>query len=159
MQRLFVHLVVSVVTFIIGIAAATPWASFRAATDGQDRQEILKVEQQYLTAHVNRDRDALAQILSDDFAFTNNWGGVADKDARLALLENPYFSFQSIDTRNVSVTVEGDTAYVEGQATVRGISFGRDFVTAPYNFTRRYEKRDGHWQIVSVKISKFYLRQ
>ncbi len=158
MQRLFIHLVVSVATFIIGIAAATPWTSFRAATDGQEKQEILRVEQQYLTAHVNRDRDALAQILSDDFTFTNNWGGTADKDARLSLLENPYFAFQSIDTRNVSVTIDGDTAYVEGQASVRGISYGKDFVTAPYTFTRRYEKRDGRWQIVSVGISKFYLR-
>lgn len=158
MQRLFIHLAVSVVTFIIGIAAAAPWTAFRAATDSQDKQEILKVEQQYLTAHVNRDRDALDQILTDDFTFTNNWGGTADRGARLSLLENPYFTFQSIDTRNVNVTVEGDTAYVEGQATVRGISFGRDFVTAPYNFTRRYEKREGRWQIASVSISKFYLR-
>src|SRR2546423_14026531 len=116
MQRIFINLVVSLATFIIGVTAATPWTAFRATSDNQDKTEILKIEQQYLDAHIARDTARLDAILSDDFSFSHYWGGVADKAKRLALLENPDFTFESIDTKNVEVTVHGDTARVTGEA-------------------------------------------
>jgi ketosteroid isomerase-like protein len=158
MQRIIFNLVVSLATFIIGVTAATPWTAFRTAFDSKDKTEILKIEQQYLDAHIARDTARLDQILSDDFSFTHYWGGVANKSARLALLENPDFSFDSIDTRNVEVTVNGDTARVTGEAVVRGNYRGRPFVTTPYNYTRNYERREGRWQIVSVRAGRYCSR-
>lgn len=158
MQRIFINLVVSLVTFIIGVTAATPWTAFRTTSDSQDRQEILKIEQQYLDAHVRRDTAALDSILADDFSFSYFRGSVADKSARLALLENSDFAFQSIDTRNVEVMVSGDTAHVTGEAVVHGSYRGRDFVTAPYSYMRTYERRAGRWQIVSVYCGRYCSR-
>src|SRR3712207_1976252 len=112
MQRIIINLVVSLATFIIGVTAATPWTAFRTAFDSQDKTEILSVERQYINAHIARDRARLDQVLSEDFTFSHYWGGVADKARRLSLLENPDFSFESIDTSSVEVTVTGDTARV-----------------------------------------------
>lgn len=150
MQRIVINLVISLATFIIGVTAATPWTAFRTASDEQSKQEILKIEQQYLDAHVRRDTAALDQILADDFTFSYFRGGIADKSTRLSLLENSDFMFQSIDTRNVEVAVTGDTAHVVGEAVVHGSYRGRDFVTVPYTFLRTYERRGGRWQIISV---------
>jgi ketosteroid isomerase-like protein len=158
MQRIIINLVVSLATFIIGVTAATPWTAFRTASDSQDKTEILRVEQQYLDAHIARDRARLDQVLSDDFTFSHYWGGVADKARRLSLLENPDFSFESIDTTNVEVTVTGDTARVTGEAVVRGNYRGRPFLTTPYNYVREYERRDGRWQIVSVRTGRYCSR-
>ena len=155
MQRIFINLVVSLATFIIGITAATPWTAFRTSSDSQDKQEILKLERQYLDAHLTRDTEQLDRILSDDFSFSHYWGGVASKARRLALLENPDFTFESIDTRDVEVTVKGDTAYLKGQAVVRGNYRGREFVTTPYSYKRTFERRDGQWQIVSVQCGRY----
>jgi ketosteroid isomerase-like protein len=158
MQRIIINLVVSLATFIIGVTAATPWTAFRTASDSQDKTEILRVEQQYLDAHIARDRARLDQILSDDFTFSHYWGGVADKARRLSLLENQDFTFESIDTSSVEVTVTGDTARVTGEAVVRGNYRGRPFLTTPYNYERNYERRDGRWQIVSVRTGRYCSR-
>jgi ketosteroid isomerase-like protein len=158
MQRIIINLVVSLATFIIGVTAATPWTAFRTAPDSRDKAEILRIEQQYLDAHVARDTARLASILSDDFSFSHYWGGVADKAKRLALLENPDFTFESIDTKGVEVTVQGDTARVTGEAVVRGNYRGKTFVTTPYNYMRVYERREGRWQIVSVRAGRYCSR-
>ena len=158
MQRIIINLVVSLATFIIGVTAATPWTAFRTASDSQDKTEILRIEQQYLDAHIARDTARLDRILSYDFSFSHYWGGVADKSTRLALLENPDFTFESIDTKGVEVTVEGDTARVTGEAVVRGNYRGRPFVTTPYSYMRTYERRDGRWQMVSVRAGRYCSR-
>ncbi|HEX8173548.1 MAG TPA: nuclear transport factor 2 family protein [Pyrinomonadaceae bacterium] len=150
MQRIIINVVVSLATFIIGVTAATPWTAFRTSFDSQDKTEILRVERQYLDAHVQRDAAQLDRVLADDFTFSHYWGGVTDKARRLSLLENPDFAFDSIDTSDVEVSVSGDTARLTGQAVVRGNYRGRPFVTTPYNYTRTYERRDGRWQITSV---------
>lgn len=158
MQRIIFNVVVSLATFIIGVTAATPWTAFRTAFDSQDKTDILKVERQYLDAHIQRDTAQLDRVLSDDFTFSHYWGGVTDKARRLSLLENPDFAFESIETSGVEVTVSGETARLTGQAVVRGNYRGRPFVTTSYNYTRAYERRDGKWQIVSVRAGRYRSR-
>jgi ketosteroid isomerase-like protein len=158
MQRIIFNVVVSLATFIIGVTAATPWTAFRTASDGQDKTEILSVERQYLDAHIQRNTSQLDRVLADDFTFSHYWGGVTDKARRLSLLENPDFAFESIDTSNVEVTVNGDTARLTGEAVVRGNYRGKPFATTPYNYTRTYERRDGRWQIVSVRAGRYCSR-
>jgi hypothetical protein len=159
MQRIIINLVVSLATFIIGVTAATPWTAFRTTFDSQDKTEILKVEQQYLRAHINRDTATLDRVLADDFFISGYRGNVENKAERLALVEDPDRVFQSIDTRNVDVTViSSDRAYVTGEAVVRGSDHGRDFVSLPYHFIRTYERRDGQWQVVSVRCGRYCSR-
>ncbi|HEY0322960.1 MAG TPA: nuclear transport factor 2 family protein [Pyrinomonadaceae bacterium] len=159
MQRIFINLVISLATFVIGITAATPWTAFRTTSDSQDKTEILKIEQQYLDAHIKRDTARLDEILSDDFTFSRAWGGVANKAERLALLENPSFTFDSIETSEVEVTVDGDTARVTGRAVVHGHNYlGESSMTTPYSYERTYERRDGRWQIVSVRCGRYRSR-
>lgn len=155
MQRIIINLVVSLATFIIGVTAATPWTAFRATFDSQDKKDILKLERQYLDAHLARDTTRLNAILADDFTFSQSWGGVTNKAGRLALLENPDFAFESIDTDNVEVSVEGDRATLTGVAVVYSSTRGKPSVTTPYSYERIFERRDGQWQIVSVRAGRY----
>jgi ketosteroid isomerase-like protein len=156
MQKIIINLVVSLATFIIGVTAATPWTAFRTAFDSQDKTEILKVEQQYLSAHINRDTATLDRVLADDFFISGYRGNVENKAERLALVEDSDRIFRSIDTSSVEVkVVSADRAYVTGKAQVRGSDHGRDFVSLPYNFIRTYERRNGQWQIVSVRCGRY----
>ena len=155
MQRIVINLVVSLVTFAIGITAATPWAALRATNESQDKAEILKVERQYLAAHINRDTDTLERLLSEDFAISGYRGNVENKMERLALVADSRRVFRSIDTRNVDVTfVNSDRAFTTGDAVIRGSDHGRDFVSMPYRFIRTYERRNGQWQIISVRTDR-----
>lgn len=158
MQRIFVNLVVSLATFIIGVTAATPWTAFRTTFDSQDKQEILNVDRQYMEAHVNRDTAALERILADDFSISGYRGSVENKAERLALVEDPNKTFRSIDTRNVEVTFLRGRACVTGEAVIRGSDYGRDFVSLPYSYVRTYERRDGRWQLISVRCGRYCSR-
>jgi ketosteroid isomerase-like protein len=147
------RLPVALITFAIGITtanlAARLWPGAAAASTA-DEQAVLAVEREYLRAHTERDVAALDRVLADDFT---SFGGPVGKEQWLARLANPYFTITSIATDGVSVSVRGDEAWVVGRARLSGSFSGRDFMTPRYEFKRRYERRDGRWQIVSCAFS------
>jgi ketosteroid isomerase-like protein len=152
---------VSLATFLIGTAITAPWSggarhdANATTANTAAEQELLSIERRYVDAHVQRDTATLDSILADDFTIMHRYGIVGDKAERLALLENPDFTFVSVDTSDVEVTVDGDEGTVTGRAVVRGRYGDREFRSPPYRYTRRYEKRQGRWQIVSVQFSRF----
>ena len=159
MQRNIIYLFVSIATFLIGTIIASPWraadhatatppASYTAA-----EQELLSIERRYLDAHIGRDAAALDSILADDFTMTHRRGRVSDKAARLALLEESDFTFLNIEVSDIDAHVNGDQGVVTGRAVVTGRWEDREFKSPPYRFMRRYEKREGRWQIVSVQFA------
>ncbi|HEX8142150.1 MAG TPA: nuclear transport factor 2 family protein [Pyrinomonadaceae bacterium] len=156
MWRNIIYLFVSLATFLIGITIAAPWSAERhpAAPYSGEEQELLRVERRYLDAHIERDVAALDSVLADDFVVLHRFGRVGDKAERLALLENQDFTFLAVDTDGVEATVNGDAGVVTGRAVVRGRYGDQEFLSPPYRFMRRYEKRQGRWQIVSVQFSR-----
>jgi ketosteroid isomerase-like protein len=155
MQRQALHIFVALVTFLIGMTAAglRPAHHSDLRSPSRAEQEVLSVEREYLDAHVEHDVATLDRILADDFTFLHGGRYVTTKAQRLALMENPDFSFLSIDTDDVDVSVNGDQAIVTGEAVVRGRYQEREFVSPPYSYLRVYEKRQGRWQIVSVEAT------
>jgi ketosteroid isomerase-like protein len=156
MKQVAIRLVVSLLTFTIGIVSAALLHPTRshAVSNGKEEQAILRVERQYIQANLNADIDAMDKILADDFTIDFYLGGrrkVETKAERLALLESPYFGIEALDTNNVEVEVNGDTAVLRGEASLES-RYGDTMVRElSYTFTRIYEKRQGRWQIVSVR--------
>jgi ketosteroid isomerase-like protein len=157
MCRNIIYLFVSVATFLIGITLASPWSAVRHPASvymTADQQELLSVERRYLDAHIQRDAAALDSILADDFVVVHRFGRVGDKAERLALVDNPDFTFVAVDTDDVDVYTNGDEGIVTGRAVVHGRYADHEFMSPPYRYTRRYEKRQGRWQIVSVQFGQ-----
>lgn len=153
MKYIAIRLAVSLLTFIIGTAAAllSPWRS-AAPSSAAAEQEVLSIERQYIQANLDGDTAALDEILADDFSIRTRWGRVTNKPERLALLEDPFFAFQDIRTSGVRARVTGDTAVVTGNVFIRS-SYGHDRSSgASYTYSREYEKRDGRWRIVTVYL-------
>ena len=144
-----IRLSVSLLTFIIGLSLVTVLKPLHAA-DAQAEQEILQVEHAYIEANLQRDIVTLDRILADEFTI-RSYCRVITKAQRLALLQNPDFAFESIETNDVKVEVNGDTAVVTGEAILRESYQGEMFYSPRYRFIRKYEKRQGSWQIVSVR--------
>jgi len=152
MRHIAIRLPVAIVTFIVGITISSLTANVRpfASSHTGEERAVLEVEREYVRAHTERDVAALDRILADDFT---SFGGRVNKERKLALLSNPYFVVTSLATEDVSVSVRGEEAWVSGNARMTGSFRGRDFETPSYRFTRRYEKREGRWQIVSCSFS------
>ncbi len=138
----------ALITFVLGVASANlvgyVWAG------SPEERAVLAVEREYVRAHVERDVEALDRVLADDFSM---FGGRVTKEHRLAMLSNPFFTVTSLATEDVSVRVRGAEAWVSGRAKMSGSFRGRDYSTPQYGFTRRYERREGQWQIGSCEFT------
>jgi hypothetical protein len=154
MKHLAIRLVVSLFTFAIGItsfALLHTGRHHRAVANSPDEQAVLQVESEYIEANLNSDTETLDNILADNFTIQTRWRTVT-KAQRLALLSNPDFAFEAINMDNVEVEVNGDFAAVAGEASTQVLWNDEEFTSPLYRFVRNYEKRDGRWQIVSVKV-------
>jgi ketosteroid isomerase-like protein len=157
MCRNIIYLFVSLATFFIGVTVASPWSAeprHLAALHSSAEEELLSVERKYLDAHIQRDVAALDSVLADDFVVVHRFGRIGDKAERLALVDNPDFTFLAVDTSDVDVFVNGDEGMVTGLAIVRGRYADHEFLSPQYRYTRKYEKREGRWQIVSVQFGQ-----
>ncbi|MGB7925404.1 MAG: nuclear transport factor 2 family protein [Pyrinomonadaceae bacterium] len=156
MRHYIVRLFVSLVTFILGVSVASlgPAQPSGALANSEAKQEILQLEREYVDAHLRGDAETLDRILADDFSFRHRGGRSSDKAQRLALMETPGFEFLSIDTDGVDIDVDGDRAYVTGRAVTTSLYQARKYVSRPYKYLRVYEKREGRWQMVSVRASR-----
>lgn len=152
MRHYAVRIPATIVAFLVGLAATNlvhavyPGATFN---EGAER-EILSVEREYVRAHVERDIAALERVLADDFT---SFRGRVTKEHRLALLANPFYHVTALKTEGVILNVRGDEAELSGTAQISGSLRGREFDVPRYGFTRRYERREGRWQIVSCEFS------
>jgi ketosteroid isomerase-like protein len=157
MRHYIVRLLVSLVTFIIGATLASVWSpshQWGILSDSGAEREIFQLEREYLDAHLHGDAATLDRILAEDFTFRHSGSRVTDKAQRLALMDLPGFAFLSIDTHGVDIEVNGDRAYVTGRAVARGLYRERRFVSPPYTYLRVYEKRQGRWQMISVRATR-----
>ena len=154
MLRYGLRLSVSVVTFVLGLALSFIPSLFSsdAPARGGFEKEVLEANQAYLDAHINRDTAALDRLLADEFVIEGRYGGVTTKAQRLALLGNPDYSFTDFSGWETRVTAGEDYGEVSGCAVLTGGYQGRESTTYPYGYTRRFERRDGRWQVVGVEV-------
>jgi ketosteroid isomerase-like protein len=155
MKHHAVRLVVALLTFAIGLISATLLQAprFNTVSNPEAEREILQVESEYIQAHIDRNAEALDNILADEFTFRGP-RRIETKAQRLALLDDPNFGFEAINTSNVKVEVDGDSARVTGEAYTVSFYHDERAISHEYRFKREYEKRDGRWQIVSVRIGR-----
>lgn len=155
MKYLAPRLFAALLTFVIGTAsfAALHAYHLRAVLNSPDGQAIMQVEHEYIEANLNRDIETLDKILADDFTIGTRWS-IATKGEWLDQLDNSDFKFEAINTDYADVEINGDTAVVRGKAYTRTSQGDIEFVSPTYRFKRDYEKRDGRWQIVSVRIGR-----
>ena len=154
MLRYGLRLSVSIVTFVTGLALSfVPSLLPSDAPGGAGFEtEILEANRAYIRAHVNRDVATLDGLLADEFAINGRHGGVTTKAERLALLHSPVYSFIDIESSDTRVTATENYGEVTGYATLTGRYSGREATEHSYRYTRRFERRNGRWQVVGVEI-------
>jgi ketosteroid isomerase-like protein len=154
MPRYAIRLSVSIATFFLGLALSLTPSLFSsgAPRGGAFEREVLEANREYLEAHISRDVAALDTLLADEFVIVGRRGIATGKAQRLALLADSDFSFTDIDSRDTRVTASENVGEVSGYAVLTGHQQGREYTSPPYRYTRSFERRDGRWQLVRVKV-------
>lgn len=130
--------------FLAGAFAKAPTAN-TASSEADAKQQILDLEQIWVTAEHNHDAATLRRILDDKFVASFNAEKPFDKEAFIKLIVtedlDPTES-QTLSDRNV--IIDQDTAVVVGTDTERGTKKGKAY-TDVSRYTVTYIRRNGQW--------------
>lgn len=121
-------------------------------SNGEDEDEIRRVESEWGDAFEQRDFAALDRIMADEYILTDPLGNVRGKEESLAALKTNEVRFESTKSDNVDVRINGDTAVVTGRATFRGRYRGWS-MAGKYQYTDVLVKRGDSWRAVGSHIT------
>ena len=131
---------------LIGLLAAPQsWAQ----TPSGDAQTLIKLENDWKQAVINRDAAALQRLYADDYMSTDLEGSSWNKAEDIEIDTKGMFKLLSFKLDDMKVRVYGDTAVVTGRIASKGKDVGNKDVSARYRFTDVFVKRDNRWQCVS----------
>jgi len=142
------HLLTALVLLVVSTAA------FGQNSGGKDEKAVLKANESFDKAVVDRDVDAYTRIVADDFVFTDHKGVVTNKAEEIEKLKNRKIKFVSGISSDVRVKWLGETAVVTGRFDARF----KDANGKEHAFTERYTavftKRKGKWLMVAEHASE-----
>jgi len=113
---------------------------------------VRKIESDWGDAFLSRDMASLDGLMADEYILTDPLGFVRNKAESLAAIETNEVSFESTESDNVNVRINGDTAVVTGRSTFRGRYKGWS-VAGQYQYTDVLVKREGSWKAVGSHIT------
>ena len=115
-------------------------------------QSLKAAEQQLADAFRNRDREALARMLDDQFIFTDDDGRAVNKTQYIdAVLKTVKVESYTLD--DMTLRVFGDTGVVAGRWSGKVTIAGKTSDTS-FRYTDTFVKRLGNWRVVASQITR-----
>jgi ketosteroid isomerase-like protein len=114
---------------------------------GAVEQALIKLDRELMDAAVRKDKAVFERTATDRYVFVNPGGGVQE---RAMAMEGP--TLESIQTENVMVRVDGDTAVVTGKAMVKGKMANGTEINGPYTYMRVFVKQKGEWRLAGMSV-------
>jgi Domain of unknown function (DUF4440) len=112
---------------------------------GEVEQALIRLDRELMDAVVRKDRTLFERTALTRFVFVNPGGGVEERADPPA---PP--NIESIQTENVVVRVDGDTAILTGHATLKGkLANGRD-ISGQYTYLRVFVKQPSQWRLAAM---------
>ena len=120
----------------------TPAASQQS---GAVEQTLIQLDRELMDAAVSKDKAVFDRVASDHYVFVNPGGGIQERGASA---DGPIL--ESIQTENVMVRVDGDTAVLTGKAMVKGKFANGTDISGPYTYMRVFVKQKGQWRLAAM---------
>ena len=152
MKRLTIAVCVLVLVSAVAIIAQTTQTTF-APRGGTVEQELIKLENEWNEAWVNRNIVFFERIYADDFIVTTSDGSVLTRAQDIANVKSGEDMATSVVTDEMKVRIYGDAAVVTHRDTVKGRFKGKDY-SGQYQWTDTWVKKSGRWQVVAAHCSK-----
>lgn len=117
--------------------------------NNSDSVLIIKLENDFGIALINRDEKMLNKLISDDFFYTENEKIYTREEVMQAFLAESE-KVESAYNEDMQVHFYDNTAIVTGWLYVNGKGTGGDF-KRKYRFTDIWFKKNGDWQIIAAQ--------
>ena len=127
--------------------AQTKPVSAAGPQSGAVEQALIKLDRELMDASVRKDRAVFERVASEHYVFVNPGGRIQEKGAPA---DGP--NLESIQTENVMVRVDGDTAVLTGKALVKGKFDNGTDISGPYTYMRVFAKQKGQWRLAAASV-------
>src|SRR5215217_8551396 len=117
-----------------------------------EEDEVRRMEYQWGEAFERKDVATLDGLMADEYILTDPLGNVRSKAESLTAIERNEVHFESTESDNVKIRINGDTAVVTGRSTFRGRYKGWS-MAGRYQYTDVLVKRRGAWKAVGSHIT------
>jgi ketosteroid isomerase-like protein len=118
--------------------------------DPHEERKLREANDIWARALAGRDRQALEEIMSDDFLMAFPLEG-DDKSQFIDDIISGSVTVGSLNHRDVTFRVSGNTGLIFGSETANWVYKGRD-LSGTYRFLRVYTKQQGRWQILALHL-------
>ena len=133
---------------ILFIAALVIVNSSISMGQTNDKQALMKIEQELLDGLLKGDASVPERYLANDWMFTDPGGYLSGKAELIASIKAGDFKFESSTNDSMKVQVYGNTAVVNYRSTDKGHIKEMD-ISGQYRWTDVFVKQNGVWKIVS----------
>ena len=104
-------------------------------------------------AIVKKDKQAIAQNMSDTFFQIGSDGSTADKAQFLQNLTSPDLVIEPYTVEDFKIRLYGNTALINGRTDMHGTYQGKPF-RSHYRYTDTYVKEGSVWRVVNVQTTR-----
>jgi ketosteroid isomerase-like protein len=118
------------------------------------QEEVAKLENEFARAVASNDAGALDGILADNWIIVDPDGSIIDKARFLEVIKSGALSHESMESTNLRVRLDGNTAVVTGLTTTKGKFMGQDFASCE-RATDIFVKQADRWQCVFTQLTRF----
>jgi ketosteroid isomerase-like protein len=138
---------VLIASLSIGLAVLIAISAPHLNAETDDAAQIKKLSSDYATALLNRDTKFLDSTLAPNELNVGTNGQPFDRQALIAKIRDPKFSYKKIDIADLVVQVIGAMALTRGTATVTTDTSGHG-ATDNFRFIRIWQHQSGEWQVI-----------
>jgi len=142
------------IVFAFGLVVLVFGVAILAQTQTESvEQELIKLENEWNDAWVNRNIAFFERIYADDFMVTTSDGSVVTRAQDIANVKSGEDMATSAVSDEWKVRVYGDAAVVTYRMAVKGKEKGIDY-SSQLRWTDTWIKKAGRWQVVAAHCSK-----
>lgn len=143
-----IFVLISVLLF--SVSKSNSRNSFETVSDNSDDSAmIVKLENDFAAAVVNRDETVINKLIAENFIYTENENMYSRSDVIQSFLSASDV-IESAYNEDLQIHLYDNTAIVTGWLYINGKSSGTDF-KRKYRFTDIWYKKNGNWQIIAAQ--------
>jgi ketosteroid isomerase-like protein len=122
--------------------------------NGNVEQQISALSDAMIQANLKGDSDFYQKYYAEDATIVHGNGKLLTKDQELADLKSGSLKYESIDVREKTIHVYGDTAVVHILLTFKGLLNGMPFDPIDLRRTVVWNNQKGNWKIVAWQVTR-----
>ena len=129
-------------------------ASFASAQGGSVEQQLSALTDEMLQANLKGDAGFYEKYYAEDATIVHGNGKLFTKAQEIVDLKSGSLKYESINTKERTIRVYGDTAVVNLLITFKGSLAGQPFPPIDLRRTVVWNKQAGNWKVVAWQVTR-----